>query len=52
MDKKEYYKYLPEWVIINMKNINIKPSTADYIEESFYRNAIKMINNKYFEFKQ
>ncbi len=47
MDKEENSEFHPYWVQCNMKETKLKPSSADAVEENFYRNGMKRIYEKY-----
>ena len=49
MDNQIDYDNYPEWVIKNMEGTHLKPKQADYIEESYSRNYLKRLINKYDE---
>ena len=38
---------LPEWILKNMSETKLTPGKADYIEESYSRNYLKILISKY-----
>ena len=47
IDNLKNYNILPEWILKNMSGTNLTPRKADYIEESYSRNYLKMLTSKY-----
>ena len=44
---KSNYDILPNWIINNIKDTKLTPKQGDQIEESYSRNNIKRLVNKY-----
>ena len=44
---KNNYDILPNWIINNIKDTKLTPKQGDQIEESYSRNCIKRLVNKY-----
>lgn len=47
VDNLQNHDILPEWVLKNMSGTKLTPGKADYVEESYSRNYLKMLNFKY-----
>tara|TARA_Y100000991_G_scaffold197167_1_gene167459 strand:+ start:433 stop:729 length:297 start_codon:yes stop_codon:yes gene_type:complete len=46
-DNLKNHDILPEWILKNMSETKLTPEKADYAEESYSRNHLKILIDKY-----
>ena len=47
IDNLKNYDILPKWILKNMLGTKLTPGQADYVEESYSRNYLKILISKY-----
>ena len=47
IDNLKNHDILPEWILKNMSGTKLTPGKADYVEESYSRNYLKILLGKY-----
>ena len=47
IDNLKNHDILPEWILKNMSGTKLTPGKADYVEESYSRNYLKILISKY-----